>query len=82
MTKRLNGNLKWIVALIGLATILAGAVASHQIIGSDVAAMKPKVDAHQTYIDGDRIATEYIQRDISEIRITQQTILEEVRALK
>ncbi len=35
MGKRLNGNLKWIVALIGLATILAGAVASHQIIGSE-----------------------------------------------
>jgi len=82
MAQRFNGNLKWMLALLGLAMTLAGAIASYQIINDDIKEMKPKVADHEKYIDADKVDTEYIKRDIAEIRRTQSVILEEVRALK
>lgn len=80
MARVVNGN-KWkiIVWVTSLLVIGAGIVGTFAVLGSDVAEMKPKVDAHEKYIDGDKVDTVYIKRDIAEIKIMQRQILDEVR---
>ena len=87
--KKLNGSAAWVrIGLYVIVTVAAVAIAwgslGYAVRGNtkDINVLTPKVEAHGTYIDGDRVATEYIKRDIAEIRRTQSVILEEVRALK
>jgi hypothetical protein len=64
-----NGNLKWLVTMIGLAMILAGAVASHQIISACVDDMKPKVELNSQHRLTDEADTPYIKQSIAEIKV-------------
>lgn len=55
---------------------------NHEEIGNNKAdcdLMETKVDEHEKYIDGDKVDTVYIKRDIADIKDMQRQILEEVR---
>ncbi len=85
-----NGTIWKIVSIVITIIIVAGGIIygyaslEHQV--ADNAKMQPKVDTHETYIDGDKVDTKYIKRDISDIRTkienietVQRQILVEVR---